>query len=176
MKYGLIFGSFNPIHNGHLQIAQNAIQNKIVDKVIFIIAKQNPFKEPYEVENIDRINMVSLAIKPYKNIFYNLIEFLTNTKSTKTYDIYQQLKAQCIGNDEIIIICGIDSYNEMPQWYRGDELLKENIYVYNRNNKDISSSLVRKLIKEKKDFRDLVPESVYNYIKKYNLYVNNTKS
>lgn len=176
MKYGLIFGSFNPIHNDHLQIAQKAIQDRVVDKAIFVIAKQNPFKTKYEVDNIDRINMVSLAVKPYENIFYNLIEFLEGTKSTKTYDVYQELKTQCTCNDELIIICGKDSYNEMAQWYRGEELLKESIYVHDRSDKDISSSLIRKLIQEGKDFHDLVPEPVYNYIKKYNLYVNNTKS
>lgn len=176
MKYGLIFGSFNPIHNGHLQIALDAIQNKVVDKVYFVIAKQNPFKAPYEIDNIDRINMVSLAVIPYDCLSYNLIEFLPDTESTKTYDVYQKLKKQCNDSEELVIICGQDSYDEMSQWYCGEELLKENIYVYDRTDKDVSSALIRERIRTKEDFQDLVPKSVYNYIKKYHLYANNTKT
>lgn len=92
MRYGLIFGSFNPIHNAHLQLAIDVLKDNVVDRVSFIPARQNPFKPPYEISDIDRINMIRIATGRYKLISYNPIEFTNLVPSHYTYDVYHAIK------------------------------------------------------------------------------------
>lgn len=176
MKCGLIFGSFNPIHNAHLQLAINVLKDKIVDRVSFVPARQNPFKPPYEISDIDRINMISIAINHYRSMSYNLIEFTDEISSHNTYTVYHAIKKLSNDLEDLIIICGRDMYEEIPKWYRGTELLKENFYIFDRDSSDISSSLIREKIQTGQDFQDLVPAPVYKYIKDHNLYVNLTET
>lgn len=175
MKYGLLFGSFNPIHNAHIQIAKDALKSGIVDVVWFVPARQNPFKEPYEISDIDRLAMIRQVVE-YPFIDCCMVEFSGELESTKTYDVYQCIKSHCSSKDSLTIICGSDTYAEIPNWYRGNELLKEDFLIYGRNSSDISSSCIRERIKSGQDFKDLVPKSVYKYIKSNNLYVNLTKT
>lgn len=174
-KIGLFFGSFNPIHNAHIKIANDVINRGLIDKVLFVPAKQNPFKEPYEISDIDRLIMVSLVTRhPYIDIC--MVEFTNKLNSTKTYDVYHYIKSHSNPNDNLVIICGSDTYEEIHNWYRGEELLQEEFLVYKRDSSDISSSCIREKIKLGQDFKDLVPEIVYNYIKANNLYVNFTET
>lgn len=177
MKIGLIFGSFNPIHNGHIQIAEDAIKNGAVDIVWFVPAKQNPFKLPYKVSKEDRVYMLELVLEdPYYCCSIELDDKL-NLLSNRTYDVLQYIKEYSISLDaSFIIICGSDTYAEIPKWYRGEELLKEEFYVFDRDSNDISSSMIRERIKSGQDFREFVPEKVYNYIKERNLYVDTTEA
>lgn len=175
MKIGLIFGSFNPIHNAHIQIADDAIKNGLVDIVWFVPAKQNPFKDPYEISDIDRLAMIRQVTK-YPSIHCCMVEFSGEPESTKTYDVYQCIKSHCSSEDSLTIICGSDTYAEIPNWYRGKELLEEDFLIYERNPSDISSSCIRERIKSGQDFKDFVPEPIYKYIKSNNLYVNPTKT
>ena len=177
MKCGLIFGSFNPIHKAHLQLAIEVLKNNIVDRVSFVPARQNPFKPPYEISDIDRINMISAATSHYRSISYNPIEFTDTVPSHYTYDVYNTIKDLSNGLEDFVIICGKDMYEEIPTWYHGIELLKEvEFYVFDRDPSDISSSLIREKIRSGQDFQDLVPEVVYKYIKNHNLYVNPTET
>lgn len=177
MTCGLIFGSFNPIHNAHLQLAIDVLSDHVVDRVSFIPAKQNPFKPLYEISDIDRINMIRIATNYYKSISYNLIEFTNKAPSCKTYDIYHTIKDLSNGLEDFVIICGKDMYEEIPTWYHGIELLKEvEFYVFDRDPSDISSSLIKEKIRTGQDFQDLVPEAVYKYIKEHNLYVDPTET
>lgn len=173
-RIGLIFGSFNPIHNAHLQMANNAINGGLVDIVWFVPAKQNSFKEPYEISDIDRLAMIR-SITKWPIIDYCVVEFTNESCSTKTYDVYHCIKSHCTSKDSLVIICGSDAYEEIPKWYRGEELLLEEFLIYERDPSDISSSCIRERIKSGQDFKDLVPEEVYNYIKENNLYVNSTE-
>lgn len=174
-RIGLLFGSFNPIHNAHLRIAKLAIKRGIVNEVWFIPSKQNPFKAPYEISDIDRLTMIRWVVES-PSTDCCLIEFTNEVPSTKTYDIYHCIKSHCHSEDKLVIICGADTYNEIPKWYRGEELLKEEFYVFDRDFNDISSSMIREKIKSGQDFREFVPEKVYNYIKEHNLYVDTTEA
>jgi nicotinate-nucleotide adenylyltransferase len=175
MRYGLLFGSFNPIHNAHIQIANRTIERGLADIVWFVPAKQNPFKNSYEISDTDRLAMIRQVIK-YPLTDCCMVEFSGELESTKTYDVYQYIKSHCSPKDSLVIICGLDTYTEIPSWYRGNELLKEDFLIYGRNSSDISSSYIRERIKSGQDFKDLVPESVYKYIKSNNLYVNSAKT
>lgn len=175
-KIGLIFGSFNPIHNGHIKIATQVLDRGMVDIVRFVPAKQNPFKAPYEVSDDHRLKMLKLATDDYPTIQYSLVEFVAKLPSTRTYDVYQHLKELVGPKNELIIICGSDTYVEVLSWYRGKELLEEPFLIFGRDPSDISSSYIRNQIKLGQDFRNLVPEPVYEYIKSNNLYVNSTET
>ncbi len=169
LTYGLIFGSFNPIHNLHIELANRAIRDKEVDKVLFIPAKQNPFKDKYEISDNDRLAMIKMACS-LPNIGFYAIEFTGKTHFHKTYDILTNIKELFLWN--IKIICGSDTYKEIPSWYKGEEIINNNSFVvYDRDPKDVSSTQIRELIKNYKDFKDLVPLNVYNYIKQNHLYV-----
>lgn len=172
-RIGLLFGSFNPIHNGHIQTAKKAIEEDIVDQVCFVISKQNPFKPPYEVLDVDRVNML-MCLYDIPNCYFDIVELTRELQDTRTYNVLQYFKEAFFGA-QFVIICGQDVYEEMPKWYKGEELLKEKIYVVPRNSTDISSSNIRYRIKHELDFEDLVPRKVYDYIKTHNLYVDNTE-
>ncbi len=175
-RIGLIFGSFNPIHNGHIRIATQALDRGIVDIVRFVPAKQNPFKALYEVSDDHRLIMLKLATDDYPTIQYSLVEFVAKLPSTRTYDVYQFLKESVGPKNELVIMCGSDTYGEVPSWYRGKELLEEPFLIFGRDPSDISSSYIRNQIKLGRDFRNLVPKPVYEYIKSNNLYVDSTET
>lgn len=174
-RIGLLFGSFNPIHYAHLRIVNLAVRGNIVDKVWLVPSRQNLFKEPYEISDIHRLNMVRM-VTSYPFVDYSFVEFTNKAVSTKTYDVYHCIKEQCGPKDSLVIICGSDTYDEIPKWYRGEELLKEEFYIFDRDPNDISSSMIREKIKSGQDFKEFVPECVYNYIKENNLYVNTTEA
>lgn len=174
-KIGLLFGSFNPVHYGHLRIANLSVKSGVVDKVWLVPSKQNPFKESYEISDEDRLAMVRLTTS-YPFVDYCPIEFTNEVTSTRTYDIYNCIKSHCSPKDSLVIICGSDMYDEIPKWYRGEELLEEDFYIFDRDPRDISSSMIREKIKAGQDFKEFVPEEVYNYIKENNLYVNTTEA
>lgn len=109
------------------------------------------------------------------NCYFDIVELTRELQDTRTYNVLQYFK-EAFFDAQFIIICGQDVYEEMPKWYKGEELLKERIYVVPRNFTDISSSDIRYRIKHGLDFEDLVPRKVYDYIKIYNLYVDNTET
>jgi nicotinate-nucleotide adenylyltransferase len=190
MRLGLLFGSFNPIHNGHLRIADRCIEQNLVDCIDFVVAYQNPYKSKYSVSFFDRALMVEDAIR-YDNNHYmiNCMEEHMKTfgfDGVRTYDVLKRIKTLPHYSDvEIVIICGDDVYNSIITWYRGDEILKENKFiVFTRNedipNKindniisyltvndiaDISSSKIREMIKNGEDISEYVPKEVYEQIK-----------
>lgn len=190
-KVGLLFGSFNPIHNGHIAIAEKCLADGLVDTVTFVVAYQNPFKDDYSVDFWERSNMVQLAIEYDENFTVSHVEKLLNDlgKSTKTYDVINHLEKR--KSVEYYIICGDDMYNQISQWYKGDEILKKYKFIVfardskNIQNKDnivkyisldgfenISSSKIRKMIENNENVYNLVPHSVYYLIKMKNFYKN----
>lgn len=189
-RIGLLFGSFNPIHNGHIAIAEKCLSEGLVDAVNFVVAYQNPFKKKYSVDFWDRSILVQKAIEYNEKFSVSHIEKLLSDlcKSTKTYDVINHFKKRYPDN-EYYIICGDDMYNQIPQWYKGDEILKNcKFIVFTRNSKelqnndnilaylsfdgfeDYSSSKIREMIKNNEDISKYVPESVIKNIKLYDLY------
>lgn len=189
-RIGLLFGSFNPIHNGHIAIAEKCLSEGLVDAVNFVVAYQNPFKKKYSVDFWDRSILVQKAIEHNEKFSVSHIEKLLSDlhRSTKTYDVINHFKKR-YPNNEYYIICGDDMYNQIPQWYKGDEILKKcKFIVFTRNSKelqnndnilaylsfdgfeDYSSSKIREMIKNNEDISKYVPESVIKNIKLYDLY------
>lgn len=189
-KLGLFFGSFDPIHIGHQVIAKKALE--FVDVVKFVVAKQNPFKDKSKACFSDRYEMCR------QGCFYEdkmmPIDF-EQKLSGKTWDTLEYIK-KVYTNAELYIICGDDTYFDIENWYRGEEILENYKFlvfkrdyqncVTLRDNAQIlnvigfdkfSSTLVRQLIEEKSELvQYYIQPRVYKYIKENNLYVDTSKT
>lgn len=191
----LIFGgTFNPIHNGHLILAEHCINEEGFDKVVFI-----PTMNPYYKDTLDfdtRLKMLKMAINDNDKFAYSSIEKRYNLEG-KLYLILEKIAE--LSDDDITILIGSDSLMNLDWWYEKEKLLKKykflvfkrdesdkiinekineyekkySAYIKILDNKriDISSSDIRDMIKNKKDIKYLVADKVYKYIKEENLYV-----
>jgi len=193
-KVGLIFGSFNPIHNAHIGIGELAIDSGLVDEIWFVIAKQNPFKDDYGVSFEDRERMIGIALmethlRGYKMKSISVEKFLLDDKP-KTYNTLNAIKIENSYQEvDYTIICGDDMYNQIPNWYNGQQLLDEyKFIVFGRDNdtpiicenvkylntnglEDISSTKIREMIKNDDDnVLNYINEYVLKYIKDFNIY------
>lgn len=189
MKIGLYFGSFNPIHIGHLAIANYMLEYSDLDEIWLVVSPQNPLKKKKSLLNeFDRFDMVELALKDDLRIKPTDIEF-NLPKPSYTIDTLAYLTEKN-PNKDFSLIVGADSLQTFHKWKNYEEILKHyNIYVYPRPNSnidelkghksvniinaplmEISSSFIRKAIKENKDIRYFLPNEVYKYIKKMNFY------
>ncbi|MDA3953647.1 MAG: nicotinate (nicotinamide) nucleotide adenylyltransferase [Bacteroidales bacterium] len=191
MNIGLYFGSFNPIHIGHLAIANYLVEYSDLDEIWLIVSPQNPLKKKSSLLNeFDRFEMVELAVKDDLRIKPNDIEF-NLPKPSYTIDTLTYLSEK---NPKLNfnLIVGADSLQSFHKWKNYEEILKQyKLYVYPRPNCDlnvfkdhknvclinaplieVSSSFIREAIKKKKDIRYFLPAEVYKHIDKMNFYRN----
>ncbi|BAP39363.1 nicotinate-nucleotide adenylyltransferase [Metamycoplasma canadense] len=181
MKIGIYGGSFNPIHKGHIELAEFAINNLNLDKLFFVPANKNPFKKSNDyIENNHRINMINLVLKD--KMF--LSEFETNRKGNSyTIDTVNYFKKK-FPNDEIFLLIGSDNIPTLNKWKNIDEIAsKVKICSFNRGNKFSKINLKKfnvKILKNpilkhsstlyKKGNFNLVEKEVQNYIGENFLY------
>jgi nicotinate-nucleotide adenylyltransferase len=191
MKIGLYFGSFNPVHNGHLIIAKHVINNTDLKQVWMVISPQNPLKKSNSLLNkYDRLNMVQSALEGETKIKASTIEFSLPSPSF-TIDTLAYLKEKH-KQHQFSIIMGSDSFTNIKKWKNYEMIIKNyEIYIYQRTgypiqnteetivNKleapliEISSSAIRKIIKDGKSIRYLVPDVVDQQIKENKYYKKN---
>lgn len=186
MKIGLYFGSFNPIHNGHLIIAQHVLNNVDLDQIWFVVSPQNPFKPSKTLLNeYDRLNLVQIAIIDNPNFKTSDIEFKL-PKPSYTIDSLTYLKEKYPNNDYAVIVGG-DSYQNIHKWKNSELLLSENkVIVYARpgfeieqdeNKKNIqfltdvpllniSATYIRNCIQNKQSIQYLTPDQVIKEIER----------
>lgn len=183
MKIGLFFGSFNPIHNGHLIIGDLIRTETTLDQVWFVVSPQNPFKEKKGLLNQDkRLEMVDAAIENNDALKSSDIEFALPQPSY-TIDTLDKLNSK-YPDHQFKIIMGSDNLARLESWKESERLIEENnflIYprfgynngVYNDHEKfqfcdlpiiEISSTNIRQRIKSKEPFQYLVHEKVYKLI------------
>ena len=123
MKIGLLGGTFDPIHNGHLAIAREALERLKLDKVLFIPARQQPLKDRADVETVEnRLNMVTLAIKDIPQFELSTVE-TENEGPNYTVDTLRILKKK-YSDAELYFIIGWDSLEELPRWKQPEEIIK----------------------------------------------------
>lgn len=190
MQIGLYFGSFNPIHNGHLIIANHIIEYGDVEKVWFVVSPQNPLKESKALLNeYDRLHLVKLAIGDNDKFHASDIEFRL-PRPSYTIDTLTYLKEQ-FPQHQFKIIMGSDSFQNINRWKNAELLLREHallIYkrpgfevnipeVYQRNVQileapllEISATYLRTQIRNKKSIRYLTPDAVASYIQENRYY------
>lgn len=189
MKTGLFFGSFNPVHNGHLKIAQYMASSTDLDEVWFVVSPQNPLKPADSLLHDQyRLELVKIAIEGHDKLKVSDVEF-NLPRPSYTIQTLAHLREKFPGKN-FVLIMGSDSLETFEKWKDYETILERHeIYVYPRKNHDggklkshalvkmtraplmeISASLIRKSIKEKKDVRALLPEKAWNYLSEKNFY------
>lgn len=189
MKIGLFFGSFNPIHNGHLVIASTMINESNLDKVWFVVSPQNPFKNTKSLlHEFDRLDMVRAAVEGDDRFVASDIEF-SMPKPSYTIDTLTYLKEK-YPSYEFVLIMGEDNLTHFHKWKNHEQILEHfEIYTYPRPRNvetpfhthekvtitnaalmDISSTYIRKCIVSDKSINYLVPEKVKELIESRGLY------
>lgn len=178
MKIGLYFGSFNPVHIGHLIIANHAVNETDLNQVWFVVSPQNPFKQPASLLNeYHRLHLIKLAIDGEKNLRASSVEF-SLPKPSYTVDTLAYLKEKH-PDYHFCILMGSDGFQNIHKWKNYEVILENHpIYVYKRPGfgvqetpgatvqildaplLEISSTHIRNLIKHKKSIRFLVPDIV----------------
>ncbi|HMQ42817.1 MAG: nicotinate-nucleotide adenylyltransferase [Confluentibacter sp.] len=191
MKIGLYFGSFNPIHIGHLVIANHIAEYSDLNEIWFVVTPHNPFKNKSSLlDNYQRLEMVYRATKDYKKLKASDIEFgLPQPNYTVNTLAYLQEKHP---NYAFSLIMGEDNLDGFHKWKNYDVILENHdIYVYPRLSDkkvtaqfdghkkihhinapimQLSSTSIRKAIKEGKNVKPLLPEHVWEYLDEMNFY------
>lgn len=188
MRIGLYFGSFNPVHCGHLIIANHILNETVLDKVWFIVSPQNPFKHSAGLLNeYDRLHLLRVAVEEDNRIKVSDIEFGL-PKPSYTVDTLAYL-AEKYPEHEFSIIMGSDSFQNLHKWKNYEVIISRcPIYVYKRPGFEIenriqarleivdapllqiSATHIRQLIKEGKSIRYMVPPRVMEEIEKGGYY------
>lgn len=195
LKLGILGGTFNPIHNAHLIIAEQMRDELKLDKIFFIPTYIPPHKNissDYKITDKDRLEMVKLAIKNNPN--FELCTYELERKGISyTYHTLKYLYDNFEIDDKIYVIIGADLIPELYLWYKYNEIIEIcRFVVFNRNKininsyiseqypflqiiksnigMDISSTEIRNRVQEKKSIKYLVPNCVENYIKEKKLY------
>ena len=191
MQIGLYFGSFNPIHHGHLLIAEYILENdSALDQIWFVVSPQNPLKPSGSLLNeYHRLYLVQLAVEGENKLKASDIEFKL-PKPSYTVDTLTYLQEKYPAH-QFSIIMGSDSFQNLPKWKNYTHLLRNYpIYIYKRMAHEtipphpeakklilleapllpISATDIRKKIKAGKSIRYLVPETVREEIERNGYY------
>lgn len=188
-RIGILGGSFNPVHNGHLAIARGMLERNIVDKVILMVSPQNPLKTPEELadENM-RLSLARLACSDEKQIIASDFEF-SLPRPSYTWQTLEALTAK-YPDYKFKLLIGADNWEIFHSWYHADDIMtRYEIALYPRKGYnidilalpagveyvdmplyDISSTEIRTLIHEDKDASAMLPENVYKEIISSGLY------
>ena len=190
MKTGLFFGSFNPVHIGHMIIANHMLQYTDLEEVWMVVSPHNPLKNKVSLaKDSDRLHLVHLAIDDHPRIKASNVEFSLPVPSY-TIDTLAHLTEK-YPKREFCLIMGGDNLSSIDKWKNYETLLsKYDIYLYLRPGypsenaalyprvkivehvpmMDISATFIRNAIKDKKSVQYLVPEKVYDYLQTSNMY------
>ncbi len=191
MKIGLYFGTFNPIHVGHLTIANHMAEYSDLDQIWLVVTPHNPFKKKSSLlDNHQRLEMVYRATKDYTKLKPSDIEFnLPQPNYTINTLTYLQEKHP---DYEFALIMGEDNLKSFHKWKNYELILQgHHIYVYPRISEgtvetqfdghpkihhvsapimELSSTFIRKSIKAGKNIRPMLPEHVWEYVDQMNFY------
>lgn len=186
---GLFFGSFNPIHIGHLVIANYMANHTDLDEVWLVVSPHNPLKRKDSLVNMyDRLEMVNLAIEKAENIRSSTIEF-SLPQPSYTIDTLTHLKEKH-PEKRFVLIMGSDNLATFNKWKNYELLLRDyRIYVYPRPGfeagkwadhpaititdtplMEFSATFIRNAVKAGKNIRYFVPDAVLDFIEGKGLY------
>jgi nicotinate-nucleotide adenylyltransferase len=188
MKIGLYFGSFNPIHNGHLIIANHILNETELSKLWFIVSPQNPLKKSTTLLNsYDRLYLVNKAIENDNRLKASDIEFqLPKPSYTATTLAYLKEKYP---EHQFSIIMGSDSFQNLSRWKNYQAIIDNNpLIIYKRPGFDvtnnigakltimdaplleISATYIRELVQKNKSIKYLVPETIEEEVRNNKFY------
>lgn len=200
-KIGIMGGTFDPIHNGHLMLGRQALEEYQLDQIWFMPSGQPPHKKDHPVTDADiRCEMVKLALLGQSGFVFSDFEIRRpgNTYTAQTLALLHQEYPQ----HEFYFIVGADSLYEIERWYEPERIMSQTVilaagreyegihrslkgqmnylkekygaqieYLHCREM-DISSEEIRSLTAEGQSVKDLVPEAVFAYMEKNHLYQN----
>ncbi|WP_420570989.1 nicotinate (nicotinamide) nucleotide adenylyltransferase [Kordia sp.] len=191
MKVGLYFGTFNPIHIGHLTIANHMAEYSDLDAIWMVVTPHNPFKKKSSLlDNNHRYQMVMIATDDYPKIQPSNIEFnLPQPNYTVHTLAHLQEKHPTY---EFCLIMGEDNLKSLHKWKNYEVILENHdVYVYPRISEgtvehqftdhpkihrvaapimEISSTFIRKAIQDQKNIKPLLPQNVWEYVDEMNFY------
>lgn len=190
-KIGLFFGSFNPIHIGHLILANYILENTDMNELWFVVSPQNPFKEKKSLLNdYNRLDMVKMSLKNYPKMKASNVEFSLPIPSY-TIDTLTYLKEKYPQN-AFSLIMGEDNLKSLHKWKNFELLIKnyqiivyprisdkkvveitwnqENIHRISAPIIELSATEIRQMIKDKKNVRPMLPPEVFEYLDGSNFY------
>ena len=193
---GLFGGTFNPVHNGHIHLAKEAFSTLKLEKLIFIPANIPPHKKTYDLcSNSDRLQMCMLAVEGIKDFEVSDFDMMQGGKSYTYYTV--EYFSGLYQNDELYLLVGSDMFMIFDSWFRFEDILKKvSLAVVSREYDDmdmlerkahelqkygkiriidaeaypLSSTDIRSIIKENKNYSCYLPEKVVQYIRFNNLY------
>lgn len=185
----LYFGSFNPLHNGHLAVARYVVENGYAEEVWFVVSPHNPHKQTSNLAPEEaRLQMVRCAVENIEGVCVCDVEFSMERPSytVRTIDRLREMYPQ----REFAILGGGDVARNIRTWCEGERLVGENkILIYPRGEgeeygepfvvlrgapkMEISSTQVREQIAQGGNWQELVPQRVAEYIIEHNIYMEN---
>ena len=187
IKTGLYGGSFNPIHNGHIQLSQALLDARLVDEMWLLVSPQNPFKVNQKLlDDNARLRLAQLAVKDRNNLTVSDYEFHLPRPSYMFHTL-EHLR-QDYPEREFILIIGADNWERFPMWYKSEEILSHHrVIVYPRSGCelknipegvtiadtpliDISSTEIREKISNPDYHGEDLPPAVWDEIKKKGYY------
>ena len=190
-KIGLYFGTFNPIHSGHLTIANHLVEFSDLDEVWLVVTPHNPHKKKNTLlDDIHRLTMVRIALEDYPKLKASNIEFdlpqpnYTVNTLAHLEDMYPEI--------DFCLIMGEDNLKSFHKWKNFEVILDQYaVYVYPRISEgkvesrfedhpaihrvdapimELSSTFIRKAIKDGKNIRPMLPDTVWKYLDEMNFY------
>jgi nicotinate-nucleotide adenylyltransferase len=198
-QIGLFFGSFNPVHQGHLILANYLVEETALEEVWFVITPQSPFKKQRLLDNHHRLALVEEAIEGYPKLKVSTVEFGLPAPQYTALTIAHLMEKHPEASFSLIV--GQDHLKSFHKWYNYQALLEgHQIYVYPRMPEEalaaskplkqpkpeilnhsnlilvpapvveISSSYIRKALKAGKNIRPLLPPAVWKYMDEMNFY------
>jgi nicotinate-nucleotide adenylyltransferase len=139
MRIAFFGGTFDPPHKGHIELADNVLQNDVCDRITFIPAWVPPHKTSSQVTAFEhRLAMLKLAVEPYPDMNVSNIEFREQRVPSYTLDTMRSLRRE-LPDDELMMLIGSDSLRQLHTWYRAEELVAEfKIITYPRPGEAVS--------------------------------------
>ncbi len=193
MKIGIFGGSFNPIHTGHAILVNYLACNTDLDSVWLMVTPQNPLKSDYDHKyDLHRIRMTDMVAKRFENVITSGFEF-SLPQPSYTIDTLTALSNK-FPNDEFILVIGADNWASFERWKDSEKIISNyGIYIYPRKGAEIhipdnlkptvkalnspiieiSSTLIRNKLQNGENASYYLPDDVYGYILKHNLYTPN---
>lgn len=188
-RTALFFGSFNPIHYGHLNVARAAIETGKIKEVVFIVSPQNPFKRDVDLlPEQQRLGLVSSVLSREKEMTCNDVEFQL-PRPNYTINTLRYLHVLPETNTHTLLM-GADIFIQMKTWQGAAELLSHDLMIYPREGWQlpeqsdkiklldspmisISATLIRQKVEQQEEINSLVPKEVASFFMRHNL--NNIK-